>query len=132
MQSDSHHGLLGRHALVNAVQQFLDKARARLSGGELQRAATLELPLGTTEPMPRASTVSEDLLTKRGNASQAHGSIRFIPAQSLMPRSRMRQRASRHDQRVDLVGGDRRRPSIAPVARRSSTTLTRSWSERRP
>src|SRR2546425_863114 len=105
MQSDFHYGLLGRHALVDSIQQLLDEAGACFSGRQLQRAATLELPLGSTEPVPRASTVSEDLLTKRGNASEAHGSIRFIPAQSLMPRAPMRQRASRHDQRVDLVVG---------------------------
>jgi hypothetical protein len=78
---------LRRHALVNAVQQLLDEARACFCGGELQGAAALELALGRTEPMPRASAVSEDLFPKRGNTSKAYSSIRFLPAQGLVPRA---------------------------------------------
>ena len=96
---------LGRHALVDAVQQLLDEARTCFGGGELQRAAPLELALGGTKPMPRAIAVFEDLFSERGNTSEAYGSIRFLPAQGLVPRATMRQRESRHNQRVDLVVG---------------------------
>jgi hypothetical protein len=105
MVADPPEEHLRRHALVNAVQQLLDEARACFCGGELQGAATLELALGRTEPMPGASAVSEDLFPERGDTSEAYGSVRFRPAQGLVPRATMRQRASGDDQRADLVAG---------------------------
>ena len=60
-----------------------EEARACLSGRELQRAAILELPLGSTQPSPRAFAVPEHVFGKRGNTSEAYGSIRLVPAQGL-------------------------------------------------
>jgi hypothetical protein len=75
MVADPPQEHLGRHALVNAVQQLLDEARACFCGGELQGAATLELVLGRAEMVPGASAVSEDLFPERGNTSEAYRSI---------------------------------------------------------
>ena len=105
MVADPPQEHLGRHALVNAVQQLLDEARACFCGGELQGAATLELVLGRAEMVPGASAVSEDLFPERGNTSEAYSSIRFLPAQGPVPRATMRQRASGHDQGEDLFAG---------------------------
>jgi hypothetical protein len=92
-------------ALVDAIQQLLDEARASLSAGELQRAATLELPLRRPEPTPRPFAVTEDLFPKRGQTRQADRAVRFVAAQPLVSRAAMRQRPSRHDERVDFVVG---------------------------
>jgi hypothetical protein len=96
------------HALVDAVQQLLDKAGAGFGDQKLQRTATIKLPLLRTEPVPPAFAVSEDLFSKRGNTGKPYGSIRFVPAQSLMAGATMRQRAPGYDERVDLVVGQTR------------------------
>ena len=85
MVADPPEKHLRRHALIDSVQQLFDETGAGFSGRELQRAATVKLPLGSPEPVPRAFAVSEDLFSKRGNTSKAYGSIRFLPAQSLAP-----------------------------------------------
>src|SRR6266481_2571481 len=89
---------LGGHALVDAVQQLLDKARAHFSRGELQRVATLELPLGGTQPAPRAFGIAEDTFSQRGNAGETYGSIRFFATERLVPCATVRQRTTRHDE----------------------------------
>ena len=105
MVADPPEKHLRRHTLVDTVQQLFDEARACLGRCELQGAAILELPLGSAEPVPRASAVSENLFPERGNAGEAYGSIRFVPAQALATRATMRQRASGDDQRVDFIVG---------------------------
>jgi hypothetical protein len=75
MVTDPPEKHLRRHTLVDAVQQLFNKARACLSRCELQGTAIIELPLASAEPAPRASAVSEDLFPKRGNPSDAYGSI---------------------------------------------------------
>src|SRR6266498_3197022 len=97
MIADTTEKNLRRQALVDAVQELFDETRARLSGCQLQRTPTLELTLGSAQPMPRALAVSEDMFGKRGNASEAYGSIGFVPTQSLATRTPMRQRASGND-----------------------------------
>jgi hypothetical protein len=107
-QRNTSDGTLGRHTLVNAVQQLFDKARARSGAGELQGTATCELSLGGTEPAPRASAVSKHLFRKRRNTREAHRPVRFVAAQGLTSCVTMRQRAPRHDERIHFVLGHTR------------------------
>jgi len=66
--------------LIATQLTAVDEARASLSGRELQWAAILKLPLGSAEPVPRASAVSKNLFRKRGNTGEAYSAIRFFPA----------------------------------------------------
>src|SRR5713101_6908290 len=72
MVADPPEEHLRRHALVDSVQQLLDEAGACFSGRQLQRGATVELPLGGTQPAPRAFALSENLFTKRGNTGETY------------------------------------------------------------
>ena len=105
MIADAPEDHLRGHALVDAVQQLLDEAGAGFGDHELQRTATSKLPLPGTEPVPPAIAVPEDLFRKRGNAGETYGSIRFVPAQGLLPRAAMRQRTPGHDERIALLVG---------------------------
>ena len=108
MVADPPEKHLRRHALIDAVQQLLDEAGAGFGDHDLQRTPAIKLPLLGTEPVPPAIAVPEDLFRKGGNTGEAYRSIRFVPAQGLLPRAAMRQRAPGHDERVDLVVGQTR------------------------
>src|ERR1700681_2896622 len=103
MVADPPENHLCRHALVDLVQQLFDEPSACFSGHKLERAAAVKLSFRGAKPTPCAFAVSEDLFSQRGDTREAYGPVRFFPAQRLPARATMRQRASRHHQRVDLI-----------------------------
>ena len=99
----------------------------------MERTATLQLTFHGAKPPPRPVAITEHVRRQGDDPGNAHGPVGFIPAQGFSTRPAMGQRASRHNQGIELssVRPARRSPSRAEVARRVSTNLTRSWSLRR-
>ena len=75
MVADSPEDHLRSHALVDSVQQFLDKAGSGFGRRHVERAPTVKLPLGRAQPPPAAFGISENLFGKRGNTSEAYRAV---------------------------------------------------------
>lgn len=103
MVADAPENHLRGHALVDAVQQLLDKASADFGGEELQRTASLKLSFGGSKPAPGTVWLSEDALAECGDAGEADDAVRFVAAQGFPSCAPVCQRAPGQHERINLV-----------------------------
>jgi hypothetical protein len=73
--ADSPQDHLRSHALVDAIEQFFDEPRTRLSDQQIERCTFLELALGITKPAPGALGFAEYFFTQCQHARHPNDTI---------------------------------------------------------
>ena len=100
---DVYESCLGQRKFVvitSPVRSIPEEVERSVMFLELRPPDLIELVDFLREEALRISPPSES-----GDTSEAYGSVRLRPAQGLVPRATMRQRASGHDQGEDLFAG---------------------------